>query len=36
MIDEGQDEAVAEEFGEGFQRLCGGGGEKMEGALCRL
>ena len=36
MIDEGQDEAVAEEFGEGFQRLCGGGGEKMEGAWCRL
>ena len=32
VIDEGQDEAVAEEFGEGVERLCGGGGEKMEGA----
>ena len=32
ICDEGLDEAVAEEFGEGVERLCGGGGEKMEGA----
>ena len=32
VIDEGLDEAVAEELGEGVERLCGGGGEKMEGA----
>ena len=30
--DEGLDEAVAEEFGEGLEGLCGGGGEKVEGA----
>ena len=30
--DEGLDETVAEEFGEGLEGLCGGGGEKMERA----